>query len=105
MCKPFFSFLYSLYVSRCHTNAALTQVRYDYYRMCSLTIECVLLKSCHTNAALTQVRLTKDYYSDYYDYYRMCSLTIECVLLKTMLSITSAVIHTHAHYYDYHRYY
>ena len=48
--------------------AGLEQVC-SYYRMCSLTIECVLLLS------------------NVFSYYRMCSLTIECVLLLYLLRI------------------
>ena len=56
---------------------------FSYYRMCSLTIECVLAgRGCSDGRAQGPVReLAVRARPDVFFYYRMCSLTIECVLL------------------------
>ena len=51
---------------------------YVYYRMCSLTIACVLLLKNVFSYRTTRRRMRR---KTCYAYYRMCSLTVECVLL------------------------
>ena len=48
---------------------------FSYYRMCSPTIECVLL------APLALIGKAVCHVWNVFSYYRMCSPTIECVLL------------------------
>ena len=49
------------------------------YRMCSLTIECVLLLCALLGLPWVRRRCVS--LQNVFSYYRMCSLTIECVLL------------------------
>jgi hypothetical protein len=53
----------------------LLQNVFSYYRMCSLTTECVL-RTC------TGEERREDTRQNVFSYYRMCSLTTECVLLR-----------------------
>jgi len=61
-----------------------------YYRMCSLTTECVLLLQVkHAEGATASALIPRGIWlvlmflpvAHTFCYYRMCSLTIECVLL------------------------
>ena len=72
---------------QCRHLCMITHI--SYYRMCSLTIECVLL--LHSgSAALHLLRYRHLCMITHLSYYRMCSLTIECVLL---LHSGSAALH------------
>ena len=52
------------------------------HRMCSLTIECVLLLwNVFSYYSLSLLSISIVFQADVFSYYGMCSLTIECVLL------------------------